>query len=372
MTKRVYTVKVNVHEMLPDSLYWNRLARRDLPSIGGRVAQQRTVKYKGSAYCLMNEGESYTLATIDNPANNVWTKQELALAFTPDVRSLTATDDAAYILATEGNLYSSYDLISWQPCGVAWKSITAGYLDKVLGVAADGGVLTHVAYPAIAGATLDAVAKGFPVAETSDMVVVDSQWNINPIGLVTGGTDADGNVTGDTWGFDGTRWAKVSTFAIPPHTGMVMVPYTTFEVGADWKPREYPTLIAFGGQLPDGTNDNTLYISRDNGVNWNRGDSLLQLPDYIEKVANADAVVFTSRLSVDSRSAADEWTYMPSVKLPAWYHIVTGVPASRATQPVTEWDCPYIYVFGGVTPTGALSNNIWRGVINRLSFKPLY
>ena len=372
VTKRVYTVKVNVHEMLPDSLYWNRLARRDLPSIGGRVAQQRTVKYKGSAYCLMNEGESYTLATIDNPANNVWTKQELALAFTPDVRSLTATDDAAYILDTEGNLYSSYDLISWQPCGVAWKSITAGYLDKVLGVAADGGVLTHVAYPAIAGATLDAVAKGFPVAETSDMVVVDSQWNINPIGLVTGGTDADGNVTGDTWGFDGTRWAKVSTFAIPPHTGMVMVPYTTFEVGADWKPREYPTLIAFGGQLPDGTNDNTLYISRDNGVNWNRGDSLLQLPDYIEKVANADAVVFTSRLSVDSRSAADEWTYMPSVKLPAWYHIVTGVPASRATQPVTEWDCPYIYVFGGVTPTGGLSNNIWRGVINRLSFKPLY
>ena len=89
-------------------------------------------------------------------------------------------------------------------------------------------------------------------------------------------------------------------------------------------------------------------------------------------VSNADAVVFTSRLSVDSRSAADEWTYMPSVKLPAWSHIVTGVPASRATQPVTEWDCPYIYVFGGVTPTGGLSNNIWRGVINRLSFKPLY
>ena len=29
VTKRVYTVKVNVHEMLPDSLYWNRLARRD-------------------------------------------------------------------------------------------------------------------------------------------------------------------------------------------------------------------------------------------------------------------------------------------------------------------------------------------------------
>ena len=49
VTKRTYTVKVNVHEMLPDSLCWNRLARRDLPSIGGRVLEQRTVKYQGKA-----------------------------------------------------------------------------------------------------------------------------------------------------------------------------------------------------------------------------------------------------------------------------------------------------------------------------------
>lgn len=374
VTKRTYTVKVNVHEMLPDSLCWNRLARRDLPSIGGRVLEQRTVKYQGKAYCLMNEGDGYTLASIDNPGNNVWSKQELALGFTPDVRSLTATDDAAYILDTEGNLYSSHNLTSWQPCGTAWKVITCGYAGTALGVAqSDGGVLKHVAYPAIEGAEVP-VEPTFPLTGTSDMVMIDSQWNLAPVGIVTGGTDASGRVTGDTWGFDGSRWAKISEFAIPPHTGMVMVPYTTFAVASNWTVTEYPTLVAFGGQLPDGTPDNTLYISRDNGVNWNRGDSLLQLPDYIERVACADAVVFSSTLSVDSRSAIgdDEWTWMPAIGLPVWCSVLTGVPASRATQPVQEWECPYIYVFGGVNATGTLSNNVWRGVINRLTFKPIY
>lgn len=371
VTKRTYTVKVNVHEMLPDSLCWNRLARRDLPSIGGRVLEQRTVKYMGKAFCLMNEGNGYTLASIDNPGNNIWTKQELALGFTPDVRSLTATDDAAYILDTEGNLYSSHDLIAWQPCGTAWKVITGGYAGTALGVAEVNGVLTHVAFPAIEGAEAP-VSSTFPVTGTSDMVMIGSQWNIAPVGIVTGGVDASGRMTGDTWGFDGSRWAKISEFPIPPHSGMVMVHYTTFNVESNWKVNEYPTLVALGGTLPDGTPDNTLYISRDNGVNWNRGDSLLQLPDYIEKVHSADGVVFSSTLSTDSRSAQEVWTWLPGPKLPVWCSALTGAPASRATGEVTEWECPYIYVFGGITATGSLGNNVWRGVINRLTFKPLY
>lgn len=372
VTKRIYTVKVNVHEMLPDTLCWNRLARRNLPSIGSRVVEQRAVSYRGKAYCLLNEGDGYVLSSIDNPGNNVWTKQEITLPFTPDVRSLTATDDAAYILDSEGALYYSYDLLSWQPCGTVWKSISGAYADKVLGVADESGVLKHVAYPAIDGFSAMPLEPKFPVANTSDMIMIDSEWNISPVGIITGGTDADGNVVGDTWGFDGTRWAKISMFPIPPHSGMAMAQYITFDVASNWKVTGYPTLIAFGGKLPDGTLDNTLYISRDNGVNWNRGDSLLQFPEYIDKVMCADALVFSSKLSVDSRSAVDEWTAMPAPKLPVWCSFLTGVPASRATEDITEWDCPYVYMFGGTTSTSELSNNIWRGVINRLTFKPLY
>ena len=153
---------------------------------------------------------------------------------------------------------------------------------------------------------------------------------------------------------------------------MALVPYKTFDVSSGWRVSEFPTLLAFGGRLADGTLDNTVYISRDNGVSWNRGDLLIQLPDYIEKVSNADALVFASTLT-DSRSAAtDAWTEMPSQKLPVWCTVVSGDIMSRATTEITEWNCPYIYVFGGVNSYGELSNNIWRGVINRLSFKPIY
>lgn len=372
VTKRIYTVKVNVHNSLPDTLCWDRLARRDLPSLGFSVVEQRTVKYKNRAYCLMNEGDGYVLSYIGNPADNVWTKQEVTFPFTPDVRSLTATDDAAYILDTDGMLYYSYDLTSWTSCGTEWKAVSGAYGDKLLGVADVDGVAMHVAYPSFDGFTAQPLSKGFPVTETSDMLMIDSEWNINPVGLIVGGTDIDGNVTGESWGFDGRVWGKLSEFAIPPHSGMSLVEYTTFDVASNWKVTEYPTLIAFGGKLPDGTCDNTLYISRDNGVKWVKGDSLLQLPDYIEKVACADALVFSSRLSVDSRAAADVWTSLPTPKIPVWSTMLTASGASRATEAVTEWDCPYIYVFGGNNSTGVLCNNIWRGVINRLTFKPLY
>ena len=36
-----------------------------------------------------------------------------------------------------------------------------------------------------------------------------------------------------------------------------------------------------------------------------------------------------------------------------------------------SWQCPYIYLFGGVAQNGYLLNNIWRGVINRLTFTPI-
>lgn len=35
------------------------------------------------------------------------------------------------------------------------------------------------------------------------------------------------------------------------------------------------------------------------------------------------------------------------------------------------WDCPYIYIFGGLSDAGTLNDEVWRGVLNRLTFVPL-
>lgn len=371
VTRRTYDVKVNVHKMKPDSMSWDRVARRDLPSLSGTVAEQRSVKYNDDVYCLMVDKGRYVLAHGDNPATREWSKQELALPFNPDVRSLTATDDAVYMLdADNGTLYKSADFSSWTSCGVMWKSISGAYLDKVLGVADDGGVLKHAAYPAISGFEPYAIESGFPIAKTSAMQTFTTKWNLNPVGLIIGGVDASGNVVGDVWGFDGRTWGKVSERGVLPHSGMVLFPYFTFETKTtNWKVTEYSTWIAIGGQLADGTMDNTVYVSRDNGVNWNRGDSLIQMPSYIEKVSCADVLVFNTELSA-SRSA-DEWTYMPSPAIPVWMMVDDGSAMSRAASSTVKWECPYIYMFGGRNANGELINSIWRGALNRLTFKPV-
>ena len=57
--------------------------------------------------------------------------------------------------------------------------------------------------------------------------------------------------------------------------------------------------------------------------------------------------------------------------MPVW---ATPVPftASRVSKPVDEWDCPFIYLFGGYDESGQLRNSLWRGVIRRFTFRPLY
>ncbi|MDE7443730.1 MAG: hypothetical protein K2M65_06190, partial [Muribaculaceae bacterium] len=64
------------------------------------------------------------------------------------------------------------------------------------------------------------------------------------------------------------------------------------------------------------------------------------------------------------------WTAMHDRELPKWFQPVYPM-GSRAVSPIEQWECPYIYVFGGYDADGKLQNTVWRGVINRLSFKPI-
>ncbi|MDE7237712.1 MAG: hypothetical protein K2N66_07830, partial [Paramuribaculum sp.] len=49
----------------------------------------------------------------------------------------------------------------------------------------------------------------------------------------------------------------------------------------------------------------------------------------------------------------------------------TAVRPRRASVDYT-WECPYIYVIGGVCGDGSISDAIWRGAVNRLTYRPLF
>ena len=357
-----YNVKVNVHNLESDSLYWNRTYRRDLPSRSTPLAQKAVI-YKGRAMCFILDTQGYMIADIDNPEAGMWNKTDLNLGFTPIVNSFTATSDALYILADDNTLYTSADGAAWSACDAKFTWLYGGYEDYVIGVEHTGGEHIVKSYPAEGHFAPFAAVDGFPVNYTSQLVEITSKWNSSTQALLLGGCDRNGTPIGAVWGFDGKDWGKVSTSGIPPVMSPTMFAYFNHEVSStNWDVTKYPVLLAFGG-IVEGEPTNTTYISYDNGVHWKTADDLLQLPEYIPAASQMQALVFESTLTA-SRSS-DGWTAFPSRHLPGWWTI--EALDSRATS----WQCPYIYLFGGVAQNGYLLNNIWRGVINRLTFTPI-
>lgn len=367
--ERTYTISVNVHKVKPDSLYWTDMAYTTLPTDIAEVAEQRTVRYQGKAYCLTSGGGVYCLAVSENPADKgSWQKISVDFGFTPDIESFASTTDALFILDATGRLYVSTDGLSWTSTSENWHSIIGGYGAILLGVARNGQDYTHVTYPA---SDAVAVKQGFPVEGTSVPVTFDVQWGNTPQLYIIGGQTADGKLVADSWGYDGRIWQKVSNTPLPePMRDVTLFPYHSFITNTEnWSVTGYQVLIALGGKRADGRVSSKTYISYNMGLVWKECSSLMQLPPTFPAICGAQALIFDSTLK--ARVSDSDWIPVALRKLPPYYTISDGRTLSRAARPVESWDCPYIYLFGGCDLSGKTHNTIWRGVLNRLTFKPL-
>lgn len=334
--KATYSVKVNVHKMEPDSLFWPEGARRDLPIAD--AVKQRTVKQADKYVMLGATASGYSVATTtDLPAEN-WTVKAATVSFEADLNSLTASPERLFMLATDGSLYESADGTAWDACDCKLFSLLGCYDGNLLAVTTTDGSY-HYAHRPIAGGSLttdEPVADGFPIAGFSVPVEYTSELSLTPLLLLHGGVLADGSLSGDTWAYDGESWTKITEdkWSAPKVKGALLLPYYTFATGTSWEVTEYPTLLTIGGIGADGQPTKAVYMSRDNGVHWQKASSLMQLPAYIPASGFAQAYV-------------------------AWQSMSAS------------WQVPYIYVFGGVTAEGWLYNNIWKGAVNRLTFVPI-
>lgn len=365
ISERDYYIDVNVHKMKPDSLYWNQTARGTLPTLGGIATAQKTVMHNGTVMCLTANSSGYCLAATDDPGSGEWNKKSMSFGFTPNVESLASTEDALYITDTDGELYRTTDCSTWSDCGVKLHSVYGGYGDKLLGVEKRGGVYYHVTYPATSESV---VPEGCPIDGGSQLVTFINEWSEREQAYMLGGVTADGTLTGSMWGYDGRIWAKISEQGVPVGKGKTMFGYVTFETdSASWKTTRYTTLVSLGGQNASGFNDKEVYISLNMGLTWKKADALMQLPGYIPGMYDSQALVINSTLSVNR--ASSHWEELASASLPGWCRIVTSTGGNG--EPITEWECPYVYLFGGKSARGELYNTVWRGVINRLSFKPI-
>lgn len=362
---REYKIQINVHKMYPDSLEWSRAARRDLPvDIAGPVAS-RTIEWQGRYYCLASNGLRTVMASALSPADEVWSQIEVVLPSGARISTLTATSDAIYMLGNEDALLRSVDGgQTWSITGVRMSNLYGGYGDQLLGNVLYGSHYVAVSYPdKVDPTTAKQLPSDCPVSGTSNTITYTTEWSDYPMVMMTGGTLANGSKTGCTWAYDGNEWANITIDASLPRSEMSVIPYFAFRSEEFWAVTRYSALFALCGVNAENKNDNTVYMSLDRGVHWVKAPASVQLPDYIAPARGVSAFVASSLLT--SRSAS-VWT-----EIEPRGHFAPGNLHSRADQLITQWECPYVYLFGGIDDSGDLINQVWRGAINRLTFKPL-
>jgi len=354
LTERNYTITVNVHKMKPDSLAWGDNAAMTLPTSFANPDEQRTARRGDDLFCLSRSGSQYCIGAHTGGINNLngaqmkpeaWEKYSIEFPFIPRVDSFSATDDALYILDNDGNLYrSDNDGRSWQSVGLKWHSIYGGFQTRLLGSVHTAAGWQIQSYP---DGYLTSIPSDMPISSASVPVSYTFAMSELPQMLIVGGRKADGSLSDACWGYDGSAWAKVSKRNLPVALEEIAVaPYFSIKVGNDWNATTLPTLVAIGGRDKDGNLSRTVYISNDYGYNWSEASELMQLPPEVGLMTNAQAYVMTSVFK-------------------------TPLAEPMIAKPSETWDCPYIYLFGGVDSEGSLRNSVWRGVINRLSFRPI-
>lgn len=354
LTEFHYTITVNVHKMVADSLNWSEANRSLLPTSLSNPTAQRTAKQGDTFYCLTTDGSDFCMASCTPTARTkngplmlpeAWTNRTVSFPFEPDVESFSATDDALYILsAADGELYESTDAgNSWVSTSKRWHRVYGRYGDELIGSVETATGWMMESYP---GGRSVAIPASMPVEGASMPIGFNFPMSGAEQIVMVGGRTADGSLSSAAWGFDGTSWVSLSKTALPVALENVAVAmYYSFTVSNSWNVKTYPTLMAFGGIDAEGNLNDAVYRSSDYGYIWRKAPAVMQMPSYMPAVSGAQTFVVESTYTADVQP--------------------------KIAKPTESWECPYIYMFGGYDADGKLQNALWRGVINRMTFAPI-
>ncbi len=363
-------MSINVHQVKSDTLIWSRAQRANLPSAFQVPERQHTAATASAIYCLTYSNGNWCMASAQAP-DAAWTTATPSMPVGARIETFNATDDALYILDSDGALFCSTDGLSWTATGQTWNEIYGKYGTDLWGSVLKNGVWKRVSYPSGLEQNIE---SNFPVAGTSQTVSYVFEMSSHPQMLLTGGVTASGQYSALTWGFDGSNWACLTTTPLPyALRDPVVVPYfiSEFKPGT-MRTNRRSALIAMFGERQDGTLNDTVYISHDFGVTWAKAGDELQFPASIPARTKAQGFVYAETMSARSASSGfmAAWTTLGNPRLPFGARFeLPMAPASRAAD---SWECPYVYIFGGENTAGQTYNTLWRGVIRDFTFQPLH
>lgn len=332
VTSKTYEVKLNVHQQEPDSLNWMMLtdAAWDFS-----YNSSKTVALNNKFLTYFNTGSSYLL--YSSPVGNgvQWNSETLS-NFPPNamVNSITAFNEALFVVTADQKLYKSTDGLSWSlaTSETGFVALLGSIKDKdgisrFMVSRIDGGKY-YIEY-STDGATftnkyLDITASAeqevFPV---SDFAVITSPGLKSNKLTVVGGVDGNGQTLPYLYQMYWDKYNSLQYAAnISNYYSHALESFRGFSARKGAIAFYYDDkMVVAAGQ---GSNYNRdLYASEDNGVTWQKQDSLINLPQSFTPRANASVYIDNDK---------------------------------------------FVWIFGG-NYLGNPLNEIWRGRINRLGFK---
>lgn len=323
-TTKTYTAKINIHQVNPDSMVWERYADNFIP---GTIEEQKVITYPyndADAYFMYTKGSGgYKLyyALTDNVKQ--WEELPLSGLTGNDklISQVTAFGNRLYMPSKSGLLYASFDGINWS---LVENTPSVGHLLGALGegrnqspvlaaIVENDGVLSFASMNENGEWTLgENVHDKFPVANVASIPYTNMY---HAYLMVVAGRDKDNQLTNTAWAtMNGKDWALL------------------INDGHDYFAKKEGLLLAryddkfflMGGINAEGKASKEIYTSIDYGVSWNLQDTLVVFPN-----------AYTAR--------------------------------GFASIDVDEND--YMLIFGGKSGNDANHlNEIWRGRINRLGF----
>jgi hypothetical protein len=325
--ERTYKVKVNVHQVQPELFHWNRLNASVYTHAG---AVQRVLLFDNRFLFYASSGLNNYLYTSTNGSE--WAP--LALQGFPsdvvDLRSLTEFNNSLYYLHENSDLYRSTNGSTWTKVAVDAGGTTIVNLlfaleGKLWATVKHSSTGQHYFATSANGAgwTIGAtLPANFPVGDYAALSFASRTKK--PKAIVLGGYASNGTLLRNAWSvernvYNEYKWVDFSI----ENTSLVSLAGASL-VNYDDK------LLLFGGMNANDEVNDPFYIeSIDEGLSWRAVDT-------------------TYNVIYDEEYDA---SYAPRS-----YQSVVYEPVSKS-----------LFLFGG--RTSQVYTDVWRGKLNRLSFK---
>lgn len=316
-TTKVYTFRLNIHTLNPDSIRYDKVAS-GLSFL--QTDETKTIAYNGKFFTYSKIANQLQLYSSSNAID--WQAETLSgLPENTVIKDILPTTNQVFAYTDNGDLYTTNDANAnlWRKIDPEYPVISIlGFLNagdnqtEGLSMIVNKGGTKVFAFTNDATEWLygEAVPDNFPLHDFSSCSSI--QLKIGRITLI-GGISGNGAVQNAVWSTqNGLYWAKLTgeRYTFPPLTGANAFFYNN-------------ELWLLNGKLTDDTFNKEIYYSIDGGTTWlTKSLSVFQLPEEYEP------------------------RYLSSV--------------------VTDSENKYFYIIGG-TQSGFLPE-IWKGCLNKAEF----